>query len=284
MSIGFSALNNLPPPDVVRGFSYASILQAMRDDAVSRYPDFAGFIDLETEPARIILEVAAAHAVTLLARVNDAARANLLALADGADLDQLAAFYDVVRISGETDTQLRRRTVLEIAGRSPGGTVERYRAKALGASSQVRQAHVWNDGETPIVRVSIISTAANGVAAPSLLNIVEDALNDDAVRMVNDMIEVVSAVTGVQKIEANIWLLPGTPRSTLRDLEDSIVTAWNDEGGIGRDLTRSWITARLLPAGVQKVEIVTPAADILVASHEAVSLGEVKLNFMGRDR
>lgn len=283
MTISFNALKSLPDPQVVRGFSYESILMDMRNAAVARFPSFAGFIDLETEPARIVLEVAAAHAISLLARVNDAARANLLAFAGGGDLDQLAAFYDVVRLVSETDEALRRRTVLEIAGRSPGGTVDRYRAKALGASVLVKDAHVWRDSLTPIVHVSIISTINGGVASPSLITTVTDSLNAGAVRMVNDTINVVGAVSFVQPVEADVWLLNGTPRSTLDDLVTSLVTDWETEGGIGRDLTRSWITARLLPPGVQKVSIVRPAADVLVPDHEALALGTVTLNFMGRD-
>ncbi len=283
MTISFNALKSLPNPKVVRGFSYESILEDMRDEAVARFPDFAGFIDLETEPARIVLEVAAAHAINLLARANDAARANLLAFASGSDLDQLAAFYDVVRLTNEKDQAFRNRTVLEIAGRSPGGTADRYRAKALGASVLVKDAHVWRDSLTPIVHVSIISTNNGGVATLGLINTVTDALNAPAVRMVNDTLDVVGAVSYVQPVEADVWLLTGTPRSVMDDLETSLAAAWESEGGIGRDLTRSWIIARLLPPGVQKVRIVRPAADIIVPDHEALALGNITLNFMGRD-
>jgi len=282
VTIYFASLKSLQAPDVVQGFSYESVLQAMRDKAVALFPDFAGFIDLESEPARIVLEVAAYHSMNLLARVNDAARANLLAFAMGGDLDQLGAFYDVLRLTGETDDQFRKRIVLEIAGRSPGGTAERYRAKAMQASVLVKDAYAWRDDLSPLVHVAVMSTMPGGVASQILLDAVADALNNPAVKMVNDTIDVVAAVTHVQRVDADIWLLPGVRRSLIGDLPAQLQAAWEIEGGIGRDLTRSWLTARLMPPGVQKVDIMKPVADVIVPRHEAAAIGTVTLTFRGR--
>ena len=55
-----------------------------------------------------MLETAAARETLLRARINDAAKANLVAFAGGGDLDHLAGFYDVVRLGGEADLALDR--------------------------------------------------------------------------------------------------------------------------------------------------------------------------------
>ena len=84
-----------------------------------------------------MLEAAAYRETLLRARVNDAARANLLSFAATTDLDHLAGFYDVVRLDGETDAALRERVVLAIQGRSAAGPEERYAAVARAR----RRAH-----------------------------------------------------------------------------------------------------------------------------------------------
>ncbi|MFM8745990.1 MAG: baseplate J protein, partial [Aestuariivirga sp.] len=91
-------LSVLPPPEVIETVSYEPIVAAMRDDLVARFPAIAGVIDLESEPARKLIEVFAYREILLRARANDVARANLLAFATGADLDHLAAWYDVTRL------------------------------------------------------------------------------------------------------------------------------------------------------------------------------------------
>lgn len=283
MTISFAALQGLPKPTIIEGLDFAAILLAKRNDLVARFPAAAAFIDLESEPLKKSLEENAYREGVLRDRVNTVFWQTLLAEATGTNLDALAGFYDVIRIALESDDQLRERTVMEIAGRSPGGTAERYRAKALGASATVADAVVWRDATSPLIRVAVFSTAPGGVASPTLLGLVEAALNASNVRMVNDTIAVQSAVTITQAITANVWLLPATPQEVFDDLDADLAAAWALEGGMGFDLTRAWLTARLMRPGVQRVEIVTPTADITVSPHEALALGTITLNDMGRE-
>lgn len=282
MSITALDIDGLPVPRVIEEVSFETLLTAAVSDMTARFPAIAGVITLESEPARKLLEVAAFREMLTRARVNDAARSQLLAFAGGTDLDHLAAFYDVTRLTGELDDALRSRVILAISGRSTGGTAERYRFIALSSSPDVRDAVVWRDATTPTVNVAVYSHADDGVAAAPLLETVSEALNAPAVRMVNDTISVRSAVAAVQPVTADVYLLPETPIEVFDGLAETLRAAFEAEASIGFGLTRAWIAARLMRAGVQNVNIISPASDVAVAPYEAVALGTITLAFMGR--
>lgn len=276
-------LSVLAKPEVIETVDYEAIVTLMRNNLVARYPAISGVIDLESEPARKLIEVFAYREMLLRARVNDAARANLLAFAIGSDLDHLATFYDVVRLTNESDERLRSRVILAIRGRSTGGTEPRYRNVALSADIRVADAVVWREGTSPLVRCAIYATDNNGVPDTALLKAVTDHLTASDVRMVNDTILVTAAVQKVQNITAALTLLPNTSDSILTDIEAALRADWLAERGLGFDLTISWITAKLMRAGVYKVAVSTPARDVIAAPSEAISIGTVTLTVAGRD-
>lgn len=276
-------LSSYPPPEAVEELDFEALFAAFKADMTARMPEAAALLELESEPITKLGQTHSFVTMLVLARVNDAIRANLLAYATGTDLDHLAAFYDVVRLMGELDEPFRRRVILAIQGRSTGGTAPRYRSVALGASVRVADAVVYRVGTDPTVRVAVYATDNGGVADAGLLADVTAALNDPAVRMVNDTILVQSAVFEVVNVTANVWLLPEASNTILTVLPDTLRGGWAGETGLGFDLTRSWLTARLMVSGVQRVEIVTPAVDVIAPPERAINLGTITLNNMGRD-
>lgn len=273
----------LETPEVIETIDYEAAVLAMRDDLVARFPSIVGVVDLESEPSRKLIEVFAYREIMIRARTNDAARANLLAYAAGNDLDHLAFFYDVVRLPSETDTALRARVVLAIRGRSPGGTEPRYRYVALTADVRVADAVVWREGTSPLVRVAIYSTDNGGVPDAPLLAAVTAALNDPAVRMVSDTILVTAAVQTVQNIVASLTLLPNTSDTVTTSIAAALRADWAAESGLGFDLTRSWLNARLMRLGVYKATVTTPAEDVIADPSEAIALGTITLTVAGRN-
>lgn len=278
-------LASLPPPTLIEELSYAARLAEFRSLLVGIFVA-AGIdydvADLETDPAQILLQVGTYQDLLLRQRINEAVRANLLAFAVGGDLDHLAQFYDVGRLSGETDEALRRRIVLAIRGRSTGGTEPRYRSIALGADPRVADAAVYTVGRDPTVHVAIFSTDNAGVADLALIAAVNAALQAAAVRMVNDTIVVSGASRSLTPIVANVWLLPETSATILAQMQTSLTQAWASGIGLGRDVTRSWLISKLMLDGVQRVEIVSPATDVVMPFNEAAALGAITLNNMGR--
>lgn len=278
-------LANLPLPVIIEQISYEARYAAFRTQLAALFAA-AGIDydveDLETDPAQILLQTASYSDLMLRQRINEAIRANLLAFANGSDLDHLAQFYDVERLTGEADPALRVRVVLAIRGRSTGGTEPRYRSVALGADPRVADAAVYTVGRDPTVHVAVFSTDNAGVADAELLTKVDAALQAPAVRMVNDRIVVAAASRVAMPVTADIWLLPETSASIVEQMKAKLTAAWTAQMGLGRDVTRSWLIANLMIDGVQKVEILAPIADAVVPFNQAAALGLITLNTIGR--
>lgn len=237
---------------------------------------------LETDPAVIASEAETFRELLLRARINDAARANLLAFARASDLDHLAAFYDVIRLPGELDARLRLRVILAIQGRSPGGPKERYKSIAMGSDIRVRSVEPYRIGKSPRIHVAVYSTEPNGIASADLLAKVRLALENDAVQLVNDEIVVNSAVRKVADLAADIWLLPNADEGVVARAEAALRSAWNLEQALGRDLVREWWVSKLMVPGMHKVTPTLPATDTSAAPYEAVAIGTVSLVQKGR--
>lgn len=285
-------LTALPPPDVIETLDYEAILaqhiatfKQLWTVARQKDPTLPAYdVEiLETDPVKIVLEATAYMELLLRARINDAARANLIAFALGGDLDQLAAFYDVIRLEGETDAAFRSRVVLAIQARSPAGGAYWYAAAARRASVRIRDVAVYREEFWPIIHIAILSHDNGGIPDQAMLDAVRAIVTSDEVRPLNDTVIVEAAVSAGTDIEANIWLLPSAPSTVMDSLEPALRKAWNEETGIGFDLIPSWIEARLHLPGVQRVQVLKPAQAVIVPPGTAIALGEIKLNFKGRD-
>jgi phage-related baseplate assembly protein len=279
-------LQNLPDPDIIETVSFEAILAALMTDVQARF-DAAGIDydvgNLETDPVKVVLEAAAFREIVLRARINDAAKANLILFASGSDLDHLAGFYDVVRLTGETDAALRSRTILAIQARSPGGSKYWYAAAARRADVRIRDVSVYREDFLPIIHVAVLSSEDNGIPDQAMLDSVTAEVTSDEVRLINDKeIVVEAAVSQVVDIVANVWLLPEAPSSVFDQLEQTLRAAWTAEAGVGFDLDLSWLNARLHTSGVKRVEIMQPMASIVVAPSQAIALGTITLTNMGR--
>ncbi|MCR6672201.1 baseplate J/gp47 family protein [Devosia ginsengisoli] len=278
-------LANLPAPTIVEEISFEARYADLRAKLVELFQAAGVDYDveaLETDPAQILLQVAGYGDLLLRQRINEAIRSWFLAYATGGDLDVLAQWYDVARLFGETDDALRRRVVLAIQGRSPGGTEARYRSIALGANVRVADASVYTDGRDPTIHVAVFAADNGGVADAGLLAAVDAALQAPDVRMVNDTIVVASAAQQVTGIAANVWLLPQAAESVLQRMQASLAAAWKRDMLLGRDLSRSWLLAQLQVDGVQRVELTSPAVDIAIPFNKAAGLGAINLTKMGR--
>ncbi len=278
-------LPNLPQASAIEVLSYEQTLAAMVQRLTDEFD--AADVDydvgnLETDPAKIQAQVSAYHEVNLRARINDAIKANLLAYAEDADLDHLAAFYDVTRLTGETDDRLAQRIGLAISGRSTAGPRERYELIALGVSTNIRRARCYRVGGTPELAVAIQTYDNGGVPSQQLLDDVTDALMDEGVRVFSDVVAAVAASAPVTtNIIASVWLSPVTPLSLVSGLEARLRSAWDDYGGFGVDLQPSWITMQLHIDGVSRVQVSSPAAMVAVGDREIAAIGSVIITFEG---
>lgn len=277
-------LSRLPPPDVVERLDFETILGAMKADLVARAPELAPVLALESEPAVKILEVAAFRELLLRARVNDAARAVMLATATGADLDHLAALFGVGRFTLdpgdpeaappvaptlEPDADLRYRTQLALEGFSVAGPVGAYTYHAFAASGLVRDVSVGSP--TPgTVLVTVLSSEEPGAASPELIATVEAALSAEDVRPLCDTVVVQSATILTYAVVAELEIDGGPDSDVIA--ADAFAAAALYAGQahrLGRPATRSGLFAALHRPGVRRVILSSPAADVTATAAQA---------------
>lgn len=276
-----SDLASLPTPAVIETLSFETILSELQTEFQSRYPDYSAL--LASDPAMKLLEVAAYREVLLRNRINAAAKASLLAFATGSDLDHLAAFYGVTRLTDETDEALRLRTRQRIIGFANAGGAAHYRYWALSASPEVADVEV-DSPEPGRVRISVLAKGEEQTVSNAVLDAVRAVVLRDDIRVLTDTIEVVPAELITVTVHARLWLYPDAPMETLSAIEAVFAFTLAACAGLGWDLTRSWIVGQLQRAGVHKVELLSPTTDIRVAANQAVRLLILNLDFAGRER
>lgn len=158
---------------------------------------------------------------------------------------------------------------------------------AIGALYELpRLANLGEDDDTYRARLrqAVLGSAGEGTASTDLLAIVDERMQADDVRVVTDVVEVVTANIVEVPITAAIYLYPDTPASVLDGLADRLRSDLDAEGGLGWNLSRSWLVSRMHLAGVQRVELASPATDIDIDDTSAVAFGAITITLAGYDR
>ena len=274
-------LAGLPTPQVLETLRFETVFDALLRDFQVRYPQYSAL--LASDPAIKLIEVAAYRELLLRARINEAARANLLAFAVGNDLEHLGAFYGVTRLPQEQDEPLRRRIRARIMGFANAGGAAHYRYWALSASPEVADVAVDSPGPGR-VRISVLPTGHSDTVPEALLETVRATVLRDDVRVLTDTVEVVPVSLVPVTVSAQIWLYPDTPMAVFEGLAPRLIRELAQAAVLGWDLTQSWLIGQLQQPGVHKVALSEPATDIRIHSTQAVRLTDVQLTFAGRDR
>lgn len=282
-------LTSLPAPAMIATVDAEAIIARMAASftswALDEYGvDVTGIVSLEGEPIAVQMQFYAFQEAQMRAAFNDVLKSNLLAFAGGSDLDHIAADHGVTRLVGETDSALRSRVVLADQGNSAAGPEEWYEFHAQSASIEVADVAVYKTGSGPEIEVAVLSTAEGGIPSSELLAIVRAVVTSPSVRSINDIVSVVAATKTVVNVTADVWLLPETPLSVFDGLEAMLRAALTAEGGIGRDINRSWLQAKLMVPGVANVEVASPLADVIMDDHAAATFGSIVLTYRGRSR
>lgn len=279
---GYTAvdLSQLPAPSVVEALSFEQIFAAMLADLQARDSAFSALV--ESDPAYKILQVCAYRELMLRQRVNDAARAVMLAYAVGADLDNLGALLGVQRLqldagdpehsvppTMESDLDYRRRIVLAPEGFSVAGPEGAYIFHALSASPDVLDASATSPTPGSVV-VSVLSRVGDGTADAALLAAVDAALNADNVRPLTDQVSVQSAQIIPYNVAATIYTYAGPDAALVIAASTNRLNDYIAESHrMGRDVTLSGLYSVLHSPGVQRVELTAPLADIIIERTQA---------------
>ncbi|MGA7587053.1 MAG: baseplate J/gp47 family protein [Rouxiella badensis] len=296
-------LSQLPAPEVVETLDYETLLAASKARLVALYPAdeqaaIARTLTLESEPIVKILEENTYREMLLRQRVNEAAKAVMVAYAMNTDLDQLAANNDVQRLVitpadaqavppvaavMEADADLRQRIPAAFEGMSVAGPSGAYEYHAASASGLVADASATSPAPAEVV-VTILSRDGDGTASAELLATVSTALNDEAVRPVGDRVTVRSAEIVNYEIEATVFVYPGPAiEPILADAKARLVAYINEQRRLGRDIRHSAIYAALTTQGVQHVELTSPPADVVLNKTQAANCTAYTITSGGSD-
>lgn len=280
----------LPAPQVIEALDFETIYQQRLARLLELHPEFTEV--LESDPAIKLLQIMAWQELLMRQRINDAAKACMLAYATGADLEQLAANFQVQRLlldagnptasppvapTFESDARLRQRTQAALEGISTAGSRESYRWHAMSSSALV--ADVGVDSPDPgVVRLSVLADTPSGVPDSELLATVAAAVNAEHVRPLCDAVQVHAATLIEEAITATLHKLPGPAGDVGAQSAQAALAAWvAQQRRLGAGLPRSGIFAALHQPGIARVELIAPASDVIVEVTECVQVTAITL-------
>ncbi len=270
----------------MESLAFETILAEIKTDLTARNTDIAALFEsgIESDPVNKLLEAFAFRELGIRQRVNDAARSVMLPYATGTDLDNLAAFYGLIRqvvqeadleanppIAEilEEDTRFRLRVALSLEAATTAGPVGSYISHSLNADPRVKDVAVDSPNPGEVV-VTILSTENMGDASQDLLDAVEAALTDEFVRPLTDFVIVQSAEIITYNVEAIIHVFDGPDSQIVKNAAVANTQAYvAEQHKIDRNIALSGLYASMHIAGVRRVELITPTAQIITASNEA---------------
>lgn len=267
-------LSQLPAPQIVEQIDLELILAERKAYMISLWPIeeqamIAARLELESEPLTKLLQENVYREAIWRQRVNEASMANLLALARGADLDQLAGNFNVKRLVVqeakpmavppvallmESDDSLRERAQMSWEGLSTAGPRQSYIFHARGADGRVADA----TAESPSPAVAVVtvqSLLGDGTASADLIAAVKTYLSDDDRRPVADRLTVQGAQILRYQVKAKLYLLTSGPESEpiLAAAEKSLLAYVSRPRRLAMEVSESALHAALFVEGVRKV-------------------------------
>ena len=277
-------LSQLPAPEVIEVPDFESLLTERQEALIALYPTeeqaaVRRVLALESDPMVKSLQESVYREILLRQRINEAAQAVMVAYAIGSDLDQLAASYNVQRLTVtpadpdavppvdavmETDDALRVRVPEAFEGLSVAGPTAAYEFHAKSADGRVQDVSATSPSPASVV-ITVLSREGDGSAADDLLATVNTALNAESVRPVADRVTVQRATIRPYSVRAKLHLFDGVAAGPCLEAANARLAAYLiEQKKLGRSVRRESYGAVLRVAGVDWVEMIEPAADIIM--------------------
>ena len=290
-------LSKLQAPNVLETLDYEALLAERKQAFIALYPEaerdfWRARLNLESEPITKLLEENCYLQLLERDRINNAAKATMLAYATGSDLDVIAANFNVARkvireadltttppleAILEDDTNLRARAQLAFEGLSVAGPRNAYVFHALGAHPDVADVAVHSP-QPAYVTVTVLAREGQGQASAAILKAVEAAVNDENVRPIADRVSVQSATIAPYQIRAKLHVYRGPEIEPIKQTAQKNLENYTAEKHrLGRDVSLSGIYAALHIEGVQRVELLEPRADIVLPNTKASYCTQITL-------
>lgn len=274
-------LSGLPAPAVVQFPDYAALVAARKADVVARVrsidPEIADALEatlaIEGELITKLIESGAYRQTIHAQRVNDAARAVMLAFAAGSDLDRLGDYYGVTRMLVtpavgdtpavyETDARLRTRIQLAPEAFGTAGAKGAYIFHTMAVDPSIKAVGI--DRPAPgQVHVFPLVSSGNGTPSNDLLTRVRLRLAEDGVRPMTDMVQVLAPQVIGYTVNIALDVAPGPDLNLVRSTAEARVRAYlASRHAPGTPVHVSAISAAAHVAGVERAILASPLADI----------------------
>lgn len=277
-------LSQLPAPEVIEVPDFETLLTERKEALIALYPAeeqaaVRRVLALESDPMMKTLQENTYREILLRQRINEAAQAVMVAYALGSDLDQLAANHNVQRLTVtpadpdavppvdavmETDDALRVRVPEAFEGLSVAGPTAAYEFHAKSADGRVQDVSATSPSPASVL-ITVLSREGNGEAAGDLLATVDTALNAETVRPVADRVTVQGATIHDYSVKAKLHLFDGVAAGPCLEAANAQLAAYlTEQKKLGRSVRRESYGAVLRVPGVDWVEMIEPAADIIL--------------------
>ena len=283
--------SQLPTPTLIKELDFETLLNARKEKFIALYPaseqqKWRSVLSRESEPVVKILQENTYLEMLYQNKCNADARSLLLAYAEGEDLDHLALTeYGLTRlivtpedISAtpplpavyESDERLKERCILSFDGMNTAGSANAYRYFTLSADGRVDGIKVRSEQDSPYLLDVVITQvdSVNGQASEELVSIVQAALDPDHVRPICDRPTVKSSLATNYQIEAVLYVGKNAEDALLLEaanirLDKYIKNAQKN----GESIYLSAIYAALHVDGIERVEIISPTADLVMDNY-----------------
>lgn len=280
---GVIDLSQLPVPQVVEVPDYEALLADRKAYYVSLFPAsqqaaITRTLELESEPALMLLQEGCYREILLCQRINEAAVAGMVAFSTGTDLDNLAANNNVTRLTitpadasavppldavMEDDSDLRLRVPAAFEGLSVAGPTAAYESHARSVDGRVLDVSATSPSPAVVV-LTVLAREGDGTPPADLLNAVNVALNGESVRPVADRLSVQPAVISSYQVKATLHLYDNVAGAPCLAAASKAMAAYiAEQRKLGRSVRRDSYSAVLRVAGVDWVELHEPAADMI---------------------
>lgn len=271
-------LSRLPRPQVIEALDFETIKARIIAEFQSRYDDYDALV--ESDPAMKLIEAFAYRELLLRQNFNERAVSMLLPFAKGSDLENLAAFFGVTRLvvtpaTGtaaavmEDDTSLLRRVQLAPDSYSVAGPESAYVFHALTADASIADASAIMS-EPGHVLVSLLSATGTGAANLNQIAAVDAVLTHGEIRPLTDHVTVQSAQIINYAIHARLRIAYGPDRDLVLSIAQAALTAYlASRRKLGRLVSYSGHAGALQVAGVETLELLSPATDIPISRTQA---------------
>jgi phage-related baseplate assembly protein len=294
-------LASLPIPDVLEGLDFEMIYAERKAALVALWPtdeqaEVRATLALESEPLARLLQENSYRELLWRQRVNDAARAVMLAYAQDADLDQRAALFDVKRLVirpadpghglpeiDEDDEDLRRRIQLAPTGFSVAGPAAAYVTKALAVDGRLLDARTSRPAPGDVL-VTLLSREGDGAVGQDLIDAVRQTLSAEDVRPLNDTVLVDSAAIVPYRVRALGYTRSAVGADIKIAAAQKNVAAFAAQTHrIKQRIDTSALIGVIQQAGITRTVVLEPAEDLLIGPTQAPHCIGISITYGGID-